>query len=67
MENEKVVVVIPTCDGAEYIEHSIQSVIIPHSGKHQSTGRKTSICGKENANPREERSNSREERTSCII
>lgn len=27
MENEKVVVVIPTCDGAEYIERSIQSVL----------------------------------------
>ena len=27
MENEKVVVVIPTRDGAEYIERSIQSVL----------------------------------------
>lgn len=42
-------------------------VIIPHSGKHQSAGRKTSIRGKENANPYKERNNSRKERTSCII
>ena len=42
-------------------------VIIPHSGKQQFAGRKTSIHGKENTNSRKERSNSPKERTSCII
>lgn len=42
-------------------------VNIPHSGKHQSAGRKTLIRGKENADPHKERSNSPKERTSCII
>ena len=42
-------------------------LIIPHTGKHQSTGRKTSFHGKENSNPRKERSNPLKERTSCII
>ena len=42
-------------------------LIIPHSGKHESAGRKTSIRGEENADSRKERSNSPKERTSCKI
>ena len=48
-------------------EAYLSEVIIPRSGKHQSAGRKTSIRGKENTNPRKERSNSPKERTSCIM
>lgn len=48
-------------------ELSIAKVIIPHSGKHESAGRKTSIRGEENADSRKERSNSPKERTSCKI
>lgn len=48
-------------------EHYIQligsTVTIPHSGNHQSAGRKTSIRGEKNTNPRKERSNSHMERT----
>ena len=44
-----------------------ERVIIPHSGKHESAGRKTSIRGEENTNPRKERSNSPKERISCRI
>ena len=59
------------CSGFSILKRKL---IIPHSGKHQSAGRKTAIRGKENANPykernnsRKERNNSRKERTSCII
>ena len=46
--------------------HLPAGLIIPHSGKHQSAGRKTSIRGEENANSRKERSDSPEERISYI-
>ena len=42
-------------------------MIIPHSGKHESAGRKTSIRGAENDDSRKERSNSPKERISCRI
>lgn len=42
-------------------------LIIPHSGKHESAGRKTSIRGAENADSHKERSNSPKERTLCKI
>ena len=50
---------------SEELKDSI--LIIPHSGKHGSAGRKTSIRGEENADSRKERSNSPKERISCRI